>query len=281
VTVTHYHRPASQAEALGLLAEHGPDLLVMGGGTIVMAMVNEGAPVPPRVMSLRAAGLDDIETRDGILRIGAAAALSRVLAADPPAPLPDAIRATGSWVLRNRATIGGNLFTPSPGGDVTVALLALDATVRIAGPAGTRTLPLAGFHTGFLTTALQPGELVVGIDVPTAPREAAFVKFGRRAANTPSVVTVAVTLERQDGLVRGARIALGAAGPHPLRARAAEAAIEATRLTPDDIASAAAAAEAGSDPATDAIASAWYRRRMTRLWVGRALERIAMSGGNA
>ena len=127
----------------------------------------------------------------------------------------------------------------------------------------------------------EPDELVIAIDVPTAPRETAFLKLGRKASNTPAVVTVAIAAERRDGVVVNARVALGAVGPHPLRARAAEDALLGTRLTLADVDAAAAEAAAATEPVSDAIASTWYRRRMTSLVVARALTAIAASGGGA
>jgi CO/xanthine dehydrogenase FAD-binding subunit len=171
-------------------------------------------------------------------------------------------------------TVGGNLFTPPPGGDVAVALLALDAHVRLAGVHGERVLPLADFYTGFMTNALAADELVVEIQVPTAVRESAFIKYGRKHANTPAVVTVAIAIERRDGRIGAARIALGAAGPHPIRVADAEAAIVGSTLEPAVIELAADAAVNECRPFTDAIATEWYRRRMVGVFVRRALEQI-------
>jgi len=188
--------------------------------------------------------------------------------------LGEAARNTASWSIRNMGTVGGNLFTPPPGGDVAVALLALDARVRLAGPHGERVLPLASFYTGFMTNVLAADELLVEIGVPTAVRETAFIKFGRKHANTPAVVTVAIALQRRDGRISAARIALGAAGPHPIRVASAEAAIVGSALEPGVIQQAADAAAGECRPFTDAIATEWYRRRMVGVFVRRALETV-------
>jgi CO/xanthine dehydrogenase FAD-binding subunit len=218
----------------------------------------------------------------GMLRIGATATLTQLLGQAAVPMLGEAASHTGSWPVRNMATIGGNLFTPPPGGDVAVALLALDAVLWVAGPRGERAIPIDEFHTGFMATALAPDELLARIEVPLPTRETAFLKFGRRAANTPAVVTVAVALTRERGRVTDARIALGAAGPHPVRARNAEAAIMGTGLEADAVERAAEAAAEESRPFTDAVASEWYRRRMVRVFVGRALAQVAGrgTGGN-
>ena len=106
--------------------------------------------------------------------------------------LRDAARNTASWSIRNMATVGGNLFTPPPGGDVAVALLALDASVTLASPRGERTVPLADFFTGFMTDRRRRRRAArsrCGSRSRPSPRR--IVKFGRKHANTPAVVTVA------------------------------------------------------------------------------------------
>ncbi len=296
MTVATYFQPTSVAEALALLGEHGPELLVMAGGTVVMPLVNEGISLPGKVMGLRRAGLDTIGRTDagpddgpGLdadpgagpvagTRIGAMVTLTQLTTlADIPL-LAEAARRTAAWAVRNMGTIGGNLFTPPPGGDIAVALLALDARIVIAGPAGERTVDLKDFHTGFMTTVVGLDELVVAVLVPPRPtgERTAFVKFGRRHANTPAVVTVAARARMDhDGIARDVRLALGAAGPHPLRAHAAEELLEGRRLDAEAIAGAAEAAANESEPVTDAVASEWYRRRMTGVITGRALEQLA------
>ena len=275
MTVSSYFQPASVPDALALLAEHGPELLVIAGGTVAMPLINEGISLPVKVMGLRRAGIDRVELSGDRLRIGATATLT-ALTAQPHVPLlAEAARHTASWSVRNMGTIGGNLFTPPPGGDVATALLALDAQVEVAGPAGLRVLPLDGFWTGFMTTALAPGELVVRVVVPVTASLHAFLKFGRKAANTPAVVTVAARAAMDGNVVADARVALGAVGPHPLRSPGAEAALTGRALTPAVIAEAAVAAVEDAQPFADAVASEWYRRRMVGVMVERALSQLA------
>jgi len=275
MTVRDYFLPRSLPEALALLETHGPELLVIAGGTVAMPLINEGISLPGAVMGLRLAGLDRLEHVDGMLRIGATTTIGRLLDQEVVPLLRDAARNTASWSIRNLATVGGNLFTPPPGGDVAVALLALDASVILTGRQGERTVPIADFFTGFLTNRLAPDELLTAIAVPVSDEPTAYRKFGRKHANTPAVVTVAVRIRWEGGRVADARIALGAVGPHPIRARRAEQVVVGTGLDPVTIAAAAEAAATDCDPASDAIASAWYRRRMCALQVGRALEQLA------
>ncbi len=275
MTVSTYFLPASVPEALGLLGAHGPELLVIAGGTVAMPLINEGISLPTRVMGLRRAGLDRIERVGDELRIGATATLTSLLARDDIPMLREAARRTAGWSIRNMGTVGGNLFTPPPGGDVATALLALDARVVLTGPAADREVPLAGFWTGFMTTDLAADELLTAIVVPVEPGRAAFVKLGRKQASTPAVVSVAVHLAMDGETVTGARIALGAAGPHPIRMARAEAAIAGSHLEAGAIETAAAAAEADCEPFPDAVASEWYRRRMAGVFVRRALAALA------
>lgn len=279
MTVANYFLPASLPEALGLLGAHGPDLLVMAGGTVAMPLINEGLSLPRQVMGLRRAGLDGLEQVDGELRIGATVTLTRLCEQRTIPMLREAAASTASWSIRNMGTVGGNLFTPPPGGDVAVALLALDAHIALRGPAGERVVPLSAFHTGFMTNVLGADELLTGVRVALPPGETSYVKFGRKHANTPAVVTVAIHLRRQGSRVADARIALGAAGPHPIRALGAERAIVGSGLEPEAIAEAAATAARECRASSDGVASEWYRRRMVELFVGRALTRLATSIG--
>ena len=279
MTVVSYFLPASVPEALQLLETHDSELLVIAGGTVAMPLINDGVSLPTRVMGLRRAGLDRITRTDEGVRIGATATLTSVLEQDVVPLLRDAARRTASWSIRNMGTVGGNLFTPPPGGDVATALLALDAVVELTGPAGSRHVPLEAFYTGFMTTALAPDELVTAVTVPIANGRHSFIKFGRKAANTPAIVTVAVQAMTDGDAVTSVRIAIGAAGPHPLRARRAEATQTGAALAPDVIAAAGEAALTDVEPFTDAVASAWYRQRMVPLLVRRALADIAGPAG--
>jgi CO/xanthine dehydrogenase FAD-binding subunit len=274
VSVKDYFLPESREDAIALLARHGPSLLVIAGGTVAMPLINEGISLPEQVMGLRRAGLDRVERDDGRLRIGAATTLTRLLDVTDVPLLAEAVRSTASWSVRNMATIGGNLFTPPPGGDVAVALLALDATVTLASARAERTIALEDFTTGFMTNVLQPDELLVEIGVPIAAGEWAYLKHGRKHANTPSVVTAAIRLHRAEGAVTDARVALTGAGVHPIRARAAEELLVGAALDDATIARVAAAAAEHADPPTDAVATAWYRRRMIEVIVRRALAQL-------
>jgi CO/xanthine dehydrogenase FAD-binding subunit len=275
LAVQEYYLPRSLEQALGLLTEHGPSILVMAGGTIVMPLINDGVSLPEKVMGLRRAGLDGIRKTDGTMLFGAAATLTQVGQQDGIPLLQQAVRNIGGWQIRNMGTIGGNLFVPPPAGDVAVALLALDSRVKMVSRQGERIVPLSDFYTGFLSTDLAPGELVTELQVPLPRGLTSYVKYARKHANTPAIVTVAVHVVFDGGKVAEARIALNAVGPHPLRARHAEKVLLGAPLDAASIAEAARAAAGECEPFTDAIATDWYRRRMVEVFVQRALGEIA------
>jgi CO/xanthine dehydrogenase FAD-binding subunit len=275
VTTTDFFIPRSLDEAISLLREHGADLVVIGGGTIVMGLVNDGLLFPARAMSLARAGIAGVREDDGAIEIGAATTIARLAQLESLPLLAQAAAMFGGPAIRNMATIGGNLFAAPPAGDIAVPLLALDAEVQLAGPSGRRALPLDQFFTGLGQTARAADELVVALRVPRPEGRGTYLRYGRRQANTPAVVAVAARVATgADGMVSLARVALGAAGPHPLRARQAEAALLGRPLDPSSIAAAAAAAQAECDPPTDALGTDWYRRRMVGVYVRRALESL-------
>jgi len=275
VTAKVYYQPQSLDEATGLLAEHGPVLLVMAGGTLAMPLINEGISLPEKVMGLRRAGLNYLRRSNGSLVIGATTTLTQMIDQQEIPILQEAAQNVGSWAIRNMGTVGGNLFAPPPAGDFAVALLALDAQIKLVSKSGARTIPLSDFYTGFMTTALVPGELLAEILVPIPKGTTTYLKYGRRHANTPAVVTVAAHVQFEGERVIDARLALNAVGPHPFRAGKAEQALIGTRLDPPTLEAVATIAREESEPFTDAVASEWYRQKMVGIFVRRALEKIA------
>ena len=279
MTVAKYYLPQSLDEALQLVAKKEDALLVMGGGTVAMPLINEGVSAPEQVMGLRQTGLDYIRQQDGSVIIGATTTLSQMLEFSAIPMLQAAARNTAAWTVRNMATVGGNFFVPPPAGDLATALLALDAKVKMVRQGGERIVPLSEFYTGFMTTVLQPGELLAEVHVQIPQGQTAFIKFGRKAANTPSVVTVAANLAIGGEVVQAARIALNAVGPHPIRAYQAEEALVGSGLDEMTISAAASAAAEECEPYSDAVASDWYRRKMVKVYVGRALKQIVGKEG--
>lgn len=274
VSTQSYYLPGSLGEATNLLAEKGPDLFVMAGGTLAMPLINEGISRPEQIMGLKKAGLDYMRKTNDHFIIGATATLSQMAAQEEIPILREAANAVGGWAIRNMGTVGGNLFAPPPGGDFAVALLALDAELVVNNIQGERIVAIKDFYTGFMTNALLPGEIVTEIRIPNTNGQSAYLKYGRRLENTPSIVTVAVNLTFDGEIVTKARIALNAVGPFPFRAMRAEEYLVGRALNDQSILKAADMATEESEPFTDAIASEWYRRKMIPVIVKRTLKRL-------
>ncbi len=273
--VDEYFLPNSLDQAIDLLAEHQDSLLVMAGGTVTMPLINEGISVPEKVMGLSHAGLDYIHQSDESVALGATTKLTALLDLESIPILQQAAENTGAWAIRNLGTVGGNLFVPPPSGDVAVALLALDARVKLVKAGNERWVPINEFFTGFMSNVLGSDELLAEIKVPLPKGLTSFLKYGRRRANTPSIVTVAANITLAGDRVAEARIALGAVGPHPIRVKSAEEALVGRKLDKESIQDASLAASEESQPFTDAIASEWYRRKMIKVFVERALSQLA------
>jgi carbon-monoxide dehydrogenase medium subunit len=188
--------------------------------------------------------------------------------------LVSACREIGAPPVRNRGTLGGNLANASPAADAALPLLIYDAQVGLAGPDGERQLALKDFFLGPGQNRLHADEFIREIRLPRLPAgtAAVFIKLGNRQAMAVAVASVAVRLSLDErARVSQARIALGSVGPTPLRATAAEAAIESYPLTTETIRAAALAAREAATPISDVRATANFRRQMVEVLVRRAL----------
>ena len=271
MTVNAYFTPESLEEALSLKASYGYDLHVIAGGTLAMPQINDGLFFPKMVMGLRRAAMDSV-TINGTAVIGATATMTRIEGVADYPILQQAAHSIGGWAVRNMATVGGNLFNQPPYGDFCVALLALDAQLKIQSAGAERMVSVNEFLTG--GQQLAAGELITEIHVPKPTGLAAFRKFGRRKANAATIITVAAHLDLADGKVSKARIALGGADRTSTRSLAAEELLVNTSLSPAIIAAAAKAAAKASNPITDTVASAWYRRQMIEVQLKRTLSEM-------
>lgn len=271
-----YRRATSLLQGVTLLAEN-PRACPLAGGTDLLVDLRERRQQPRLLVDISAlAELRGIEVVDGDIRLGGGATVGELLASPVvQGELPALHRAAhdfADFLTRNRATLGGNLANGSPGADLVVPLLALDARVVLATPTGERTLALDAFLLGPRRTALAPGELVRAVVVPRSEGRQFCYKLGLKRGGAIAVVSVA-TRVRLDagGHVRAVAIALGAVAPRPFRAAEAEASLLGESLTPDRIARTAALAAAAARPITDVRGGEDYRRAMVRALVARGL----------
>jgi carbon-monoxide dehydrogenase medium subunit len=268
-------------EAVALLAQHGPSVKVLAGGTDLLVDLKSGASAPEVVLDIsRAEDLRGIAIGDRGLRIGALVTHTEIarspLVRELCPALADAVRAIGAVQTRNLGTLGGNLVTCVPSMDSGPALMALDAEVTVAGPGGHRQLALADFFVGPRSTALLPEELLVEIVIPerSLRKPCAFLKFGLRKGQALALVNVAASfwVDRERTVFGAPRIALGAVAPTVIRAPEAEGYLDGRAITPEAMAEAGRIAGGEARPISDFRASADYRRTLVAVLVKRALE---------
>lgn len=215
-----YERPTSLAGALALLSEHGGDARLLAGGTDLIIRLRDGTVRPRVVIDVKGiAELDgEIREADGYLRIGATTVMTDIAADErirrDHRALAEAAAVVGAVQIRNRATLAGNICNASPAADTVPALLVDDARVVVAGPAGSRQIPLDEFLVRSGVTTLAPDELVTAIELPrpVAPRGTVHLRRTRRRGHDLASVTVACAV-MPDGVTR---IAYGSLGPRPL-----------------------------------------------------------------
>jgi carbon-monoxide dehydrogenase medium subunit len=279
-----YYEPATLAEASALLAQGRGRASLLAGGTDLLVEIREHLRRPESVVNLKKIpGIERLEyDEQGGLRLGALVTARQVetsaVVNEKYAGLAQAARELGSIQVRNRATVVGNLCRASPSADTAPPLIADGAAIEVFGPNGRRTLLLEEFFTGPGKTVLGPGEIAVGLALPAPPPRTGkvYLKHGRRRAMELATVGVAVTLAlAEDGSCRQARVVLGAVAPTPIRARAAEAALEGRPIGDEAIRAAAEAAAAEARPISDVRSSAGYRRAMVEVLTDRAVRAAA------
>jgi CO/xanthine dehydrogenase FAD-binding subunit len=260
----------SMAEAAGILAADQRTKF-LSGGTLVMRDVNEGRLLDGTLLRLTDPAYRQMNTSSARIELGAGVTMAMVLSNRDLAYLHAAARGIGGPAIRQMATIGGNLFAQTPYGDFAVALLALDAQVMVqSGYGSARATALEEF-----LNARERGVsgLVTGVQF-ARPQNAAdfrFLKVSRVKPKGISVMSIAAHLPNAGGRISQPRIAYGAMAPTPVRARGVERALEGKTLDAAGIQAAKAAALEGTRPATDAIATEWYRREVLPVHLGRLL----------
>jgi xanthine dehydrogenase small subunit len=258
-------RPATLAEALDVLTGR-PDATVVAGCTDWGVAVNLLGARADLVLAVdRLPELRGLEVRDDVVEIGAALTLTEVerrLGGRVPL-LDELFPQFASRLIRNGATLGGNLGTGSPIGDSAPVLLALEADLVLAGPGGEREVPLADYFTGYRQSVRRPDELIraVRVPLPLAPLTA-FFKMAKRRFDDISSVAVAFALQVDGGTVQRARIGLGGVAATPIRAYDTEAALEGQPWTASTARAAARVLQREGTPLDDHRASAAYRSEM-------------------
>jgi CO/xanthine dehydrogenase FAD-binding subunit len=273
-------QPATLGEALKILSEV-KDAEPIAGGTNLMVDMRAGTHRPRVVVDVAALrDLHGIEVTDTEIIIGAATTIAEMLAspilAKHASVLVSACTSFANPLIRNRATLGGNLVTAAPCSDTAPALLTLDAEVKLASVRGMRRVPLEKFLVSAFSTIRRSDELLVSVRfrLPSATAMGAFRKMGLRKVSCMAKVDVAVMLDGDaTGRCTSARIAIAAASPAAVRARAAEAALVGKMLIPETIAAAASLTAKAAAPR----AGSEYKLRVVEALARRLLAEAALA----
>jgi carbon-monoxide dehydrogenase medium subunit len=279
MTAFEYVAPRTLAEVVAVLAEKGDRARLLAGGTDILVQLREGRRHADWVVDVKhVPDVNELTWNEASgLHIGAAVPCYRVVEQSQVARaypgLVDAVSLIGGVQIQSRATIGGNLCNASPAADTIPALIAACAMCQIAGPQGSRALPVEQFCTAPGKTALLRGEMLVSLHLP-APKPhtgSAYLRFIPRNEMDIAVVGAGVAIVLDGGRCTEARIALAAVAPTPILVAEAGAALVGTGVGEEDIARAASLAQAAARPISDMRGDADYRRHLVGVLVKRAL----------
>ena len=277
-----YHAPSTLAEAISLLDHYGPEASVLAGGQSLIPMMKFQLALPAHVVDInRISGLGGIHEENGVLHIGSLTRESDLDASEMVRSrypiLHDTTAVIADPLVRNMATVGGNLAHGDPANDHPATMMALGAEVVARGPGGERVIPVIDFFQGPLTTALTQGEILTEVRVPTpaAGSGSAYLKLERKVGDY-ATAGVAVVITLNGGVCQRAGIGLTNAGPTPVKASAAADFLAGRPLDDETIREAARLAAQEAQPTADLRGSAEYKRDMVRVLTGRAI-RLALT----
>jgi CO/xanthine dehydrogenase FAD-binding subunit len=271
-----YLAPATVAETVAALAQHGDDAKVLAGGQSLVPMLNLRLARPAVLVDINGvAELDALREADGRVHIGALkrqAAMERWAVTHLPL-LSEALRAVGHAAIRNRGTVAGSVAHADPASELPALLLCLDGAAVALGASGERVIPAGELFRAPLTTSLRPEELVteVRFSLPRPDAGWGFAEVARRHGDFALVGAAALLWLDGAGCVDGARLALFGVGGTPVRGAAAEALLTGQAPTAERIREAARAAAAALRPDGDLHASAGYRSEVAAVLAERTL----------
>lgn len=283
-----YHAPSTLKEALALLAQYAGNAKVLSGGQSLLPLLKLRLGQVDHLVDInRIPGLEYIREEGGMLKIGgrtreAALEDSDVVRKRYPI-LVDTARVIADPLVRNRATVGGNLAHGDPGNDHPATMLALGAQVVATGANGERVIPIAQFFKGLFTTALEPDEILTEIRIPSPPARSggAYVKLERKVGDYATAAAAAQVTLGAGGAVERVGLALTNVGSVPVHATAAAAYLTGKKPDAAAIAETARQAAQAASPSADRRGAVEYKREMARVLCGRALTKaIERAGGH-
>jgi aerobic carbon-monoxide dehydrogenase medium subunit len=270
-----YVAPDTLDDALTALRGRGEDAKILAGGHSLLPLMKLRLAAPTLLVDLRKVpGLRGVHRENGQWRIGAMTRHADLQGNADLGPVGTAAALIADQQVRNRGTIGGALAHGDPASDLPTVLLACEGSITVAGSSGTREVAGADLFQDYLTTAVEDGEVVTEVRVPSFDGwGSSYLKFTRRAEDWAMVAVCALVKKGPDGSFEDVRIGLTNMGSTPLRASAAEAALRGKGA--DAIADAAEQAAEGTDPPGDLNATPDYKRHLARVLTRRALEEAA------
>jgi carbon-monoxide dehydrogenase medium subunit len=271
-----YHRPSSVAEAIQMLASNSNAKALAGGHSLLPAM-NLRLATPSALVDI--GRLNDLKgiKANGSLSIGALTTHAQIASSGEvnahAAALASACSHVGDPQVRNWGTLGGNIAHADPASDPPTVLLALGATIHVQGPKGKRAIKASDFFTDLFTTALQAGELVTSIEIPSAQgKKSAYAKFSHPASRY-ALLGVCVVLDMDGSNCKSASVAFGGVVAKATKSPGAEKALAGTTLGDSALSAAAEAliSDIGGDATGDIFAPANYRKAMAGVYLKRAV----------
>jgi aerobic carbon-monoxide dehydrogenase medium subunit len=272
-----YERAGSVDEAVALLGKYEGDARLLAGGQSLVPLLNMRLLMPSAVIDVNGVpGLDEIREDGDTVAIGALTRYctiewSPTLGSRLPL-LTEIVRYVGDRQVRSRGTLGGSLAHADPTGEMPLAALALGATIVVQGPGGRREVPAEAFFLGPYYTVLEPEEMVVEVLFPVRRTVSAVFEHARRHGDFAVISVAAVAEPDGDGGWGSVRLALGGVSDRPFLAAEASEILSGTKLEPEIVQRAGAAAVEAVDPPDDVRASADYRRHLIPIYVRRAIE---------
>ena len=267
-----YVRPTTLDEALAALAGNEDAKILAGGHSLIPAMKLRLAQPRTVIDISRLADLNYIREKNGIITLGAMLTHYEIESSsflkDRCSLLPEVAAQIGDVQVRNRGTLGGSLVHSDPAADWPAPILALDAELELAGPAGRRVVKASEFFVEMMQSAVQPNEILVEIRVPTTAKSVAYVKFAQKASGFAIAGVAAVT----DKAGKSVRVGITGVAAKAYRATAVEEALQGAALTRDAIAAASEKAADGVETLNDIHASAEFRAHLAIVHTRRALE---------
>lgn len=280
-----YHKPETLPDALALLAEFGEEGKIIAGGQSLVPSMNFRLARPETLIDVNAiADIQGVRDRADHLEIGAVtrhAAFHHPVCAGPLGRLLTKVVAhIAHYPIRQRGTFGGSLSHADPASEWCLVAATLGAEMEIHGPDGARRVPVAEYFRGTFTTAVGPDEILARIRLPKLPEGwgTGFYEFSRRKGDFALAMALAA-LSVEGGVVKGARLGLGAVASHPVRFKELEAELVGRPATEEVFAEIGGRAQCLVNPSGDIHGSAEYRRELTATVIRRALVEAAAEAG--